>query len=261
MLVIYGIPNSQPVRSVIWLCLIKGLPFELRLTSQDRDAKNPEFLRLINPRGTVPAIEDEGFALWECPAIMIYLCEKHGWNDFWPDEPLHRARVNQYLHFHHRNTRELVVQWSRTLWPRVFEVDNPDGDWLRRNTFTGLRDNARVVERALHIVEGMLAHSGFLAGGSVPTLADLFAYEELGQNQAQYANCTDYTASPNIRRWFLELERLPHHDIAHAIWTLIGDARKVEGGMRTIARANKEAARCIGEAVLQMPRTAQLSGI
>ena len=92
-------------------------------------------------------------------------------------------------------------------------------------------------------------------------MADLFAYEELGQNQAQYANCTDYTASPNIRRWFLELERLPHHDVAHAIWTLIGDARKVEGGMRTIARANKEAARRIGKAVLQMPRTAQLSGI
>ena len=68
-------------------------------------------------------------------------------------------------------------------------------------------------------------------------------YEELGQNQAQYANCTDYTAFPNLRRWFLEMERLPHHDVAHAIWTLIGDARRVEGGMRTIARANKEAAR------------------
>ena len=64
MLVIYGLPNSQPVRSVVWLCLIKNLPFELRLTSQNRDAKSPEFLRSINPRGTVPAIEDDGFIVW-----------------------------------------------------------------------------------------------------------------------------------------------------------------------------------------------------
>ncbi len=249
MLVIYGIPNSQPVRSVIWLCLINNLRFELRLTSQDRDAKKREYLEGINPRGTVPAIDDDGFALWECPAIMIYLCEKHGWRDWWPDDLAHRARVNQYLHFHHRNTRELVVRWSRTLWPAVFGVERPDEAWLRRNTFTGLRDNAHVAEQALRIVDGMLAGSGFLAGGDRVTIADLFAYEELGQNRPKYANCTDYSAYPHIERWFAEMEGLPYHDEAHAVWRLIGDAARVQGGMRTIARANKEAARIISEAV------------
>lgn len=251
MLTIYGIPNSQPVRSVVWLCLIKGLPFELRLTSQNRDAKKPEFLEGVNPRGTVPAIEDDGFALWECPAIMVYLCEKHGWSDYWPDATEHRARVNQYLHFHHRNTRELVVQWSQTLWPRVFDVPNPDQAWLQRNTFTGLHDNAAVVEQALRIVDGMLASTGFIAGGTQATIADLVAYEELGQNQAKYANCSDYRGHPHIEAWLEAMEELPHHEVAHAVWTLIGDANRVEGGMRTVARANKEAARRIAEVVDQ----------
>lgn len=236
----------------MWLCLIKNLPFELHLTSQDRGAKKPEYLKGINPRGTVPAIKDESFVLWECPAIMIYLCEKHGWNDMWPDDPQHRARVNQYLHFHHRNTREVVVQWSRTLWPRVFGVEKPDADWLRRNTFTGLKDNAQVVEQALRIVDGMLAATGFIAGGPHATIADLFAYEELGQNQAKYANCTDFSGHPHIETWLGTMERLPHHEVAHSVWSLIGDANQVEGGMRTIARANKEAARRIGDAVLNM---------
>lgn len=249
MLVVYGIPNSQPVRSVLWLCLLKNLPFELKLIDQSRGAKRAEYLEGVNPRGTVPAVDDDGFALWESPAIMIYLCEKHGWSDFWPDDPAHRARVNQYLHFHHRNTREQVARWSQTLWPTVFGVKNPSKEWLHKNTFTGLTDSAEVAEQALRIVDGMLARTGFLAAGSRPTIADLVAYEELGQNQAKYANCTDYGAYPRIRTWFTEMEHLPHHDEAHAVWGLIGDAAKVEGGMRTIVRANKEAARIIGEVI------------
>lgn len=252
MLKIYGIPNSQPVRAVTWLCLIKNLPFELKLTSQNRDAKRPGYLAGINPRGTVPAIDDDGVVLWESHAIMVYLCEKHGWTDFWPDDLIHRARVNQYLHFHHRNTRELVIRWSRTLWPAVFGIDNPDDEWMRRNTFAGLQNNDEVSEQALEIVDTMLAQSGFIAGGAHPTLADLSAYEELGQNQARYANCTDYGAYPRIRVWFGAMERLPHHDEAHQVWSLIGDAAKVEGGMRTIARANKAAAQTLRDLVSRM---------
>ena len=169
-----------------------------------------------------------------------------------PDDLVHRARVNQYLHFHHRNTRELVARWSQTLWPTVAGVNNPDEEWLQKNTFTGLTDSAEVAERALRIVDSMLARTGFIAAGPHPTIADLFAYEELGQNQAKYANCTDYSAYPQIRTWFIEMERLPHHDEVHEVWRLIGDAAKVDGGMRTIVCANKEAARIIGEAVSRM---------
>lgn len=248
MLKVYGVPNSQPVRAVVWACLMHELPFEFVMTSQNRDAKQPEFLASVNPRGTIPAIDDDGIVLWESHAILIYLCEKHGWSDLWPSDPEGRARVNQYLHFHHRNTRELVVQWSRAIWPAVFEVADPDEGWFRRNTFPGIGNNAQVVENALQIIDGMLAESAFIAGPAV-TLADISAYEELGQNQAKYANCTDYDPYPHIRRWLLDMERLPYHEEAHAVWSLIGDLARLQGGMRTIARANKEAARILEAAV------------
>ena len=248
MLKIYGVPNSQPVRAVVWTCLMHELPFEFVMTSQNRDAKQPEYLASVNPRGTIPAIDDDGTVLWESHAILIYLCEKHGWTDLWPAEPEARARVNQYLHFHHRNTRELVVQWSRAIWPAVFDVADPDEAWFERNTFPGLRNNAQVVENTLQIIDGMLRESAFLAGPTV-TLADVSAYEELGQNQAKYANCTDYGPYPDIRRWLVDMERLPYYQEAHAIWSLIGDLKRFQGGMRTIARANKEAARILEAAV------------
>ena len=69
MLKIYGVPNSQPVRAVVWACLMKELPFEFIMTSQNRDAKRPGYLASVNPRGTIPAIDDEGTVLWESHAI------------------------------------------------------------------------------------------------------------------------------------------------------------------------------------------------
>ena len=253
MLKIYGVPNSQPVRAVVWPCLMKGLPFELVLTSQNKDAKSAEYLNGVNPRGTIPAIDDEGVVLWESHAILIYLCEKHSWRDLWPSALEHRARVNQYLHFHHRNTRELVIQWSRTLWPAVFNKSDPDEGWLRRNTFPGLVNNAEVVARTLEIIDEALAESGYIAGSGGVTLADIVAYEELGQNQASYANCTDFAPHPNIRHWFETMAQLPAHDEAHEIWRRIGDVNEIEGGMPTIVRANKTAARVWREAVERMP--------
>jgi glutathione S-transferase len=247
MLKIYGVPNSQPVRAVVWVCLMKGLPFEFLMTSQNRAAKQPDYLEQVNPRGTIPAIDDEGLILWESHAIMIYLCEKHGWTDLWPDKLEERATVNQYLHFHHRNTREVVIQWSRALWPALFDVKDPDEKWFARNTFPGMRNNSEVVANTLKIVDGMLKNDRFIAGENL-TLADISAYEELGQNQSAYANCTDYTDCPNIRRWFDDMQNQPLHEEAHAIWRLLGDLNTVSGWMSTLAKANKEAARIFQQA-------------
>ena len=251
MLKLYGVPNSQPVRAVAWVCLMKQLPFEFIMTSQNQAAKAPEYLAQVNPRGTIPAIDDDGVVLWESHAILIYLCEKHGWSDLWPHDLLARARVNQYLHFHHRNTREIVVQWSRTLWPAVFGVTQPDPGWIKRNTFPGLENNADVVIQTLQIIDEMLTTTPFIAGAQL-SLADIVAYEELGQNQARYANCTDYTPYPQIQRWLDRMANLPGHRPAHHIWELIGDVNHIQGGMKTIARANKQAAQRFTEAVAEM---------
>ena len=248
MLKIYGVPNSQPVRAVVWTCLMKALPFEFVMTSQNRDAKQAAYLAAVNPRGTIPAVDDDGVVLWESHAILVYLCEKHGWTDLWPSDLARRAQVNQYLHFHHRNTRELVVQWSRAIWPALFGVADPDEKWFERNTFPGLRNNAETVQNTLRIIDGMLGSTPFIAGATA-TLADISAYEELGQNQARYANCTDFGPYPNIRRWFLDMARLPYHEEAHAIWSLVGDLAQLSGGMRRIAAANKQAARILDVAV------------
>ena len=177
-------------------------------------------------------------------------CEKHGWDDLWPSDLVTRARVNQYLHFHHRNTRELVIRWSQTIWPCVYGEQNPDADWIKHNTFPGLPNNAELRLQTLQIIDGMLSRSRFIATDDHATLADISAYEEIGQNQPKFANCDDYGPYPNIRRWLVDMEQLPGFDAVHEVWRLIGDVGRIEGGMRTIVRANKLAAEAIRKAAV-----------
>ena len=113
-LILYGVPFSQPVRAVMWLLLLKKMPFDLVLTNPgskgDNGSRHPDFLAK-NPAGTIPCLEERetGFTLGEAHAIMTYLARTHGWEDVYPSAPKVQARIDAYLHYHHRNLREASV--------------------------------------------------------------------------------------------------------------------------------------------------------
>ena len=74
-----------------------GLPYEVHALSFDRqEQKSPEFLR-INPNGRIPAIVDDGFAVFESGAILLYLAEKTG--QLLPSDPKGRSLAIQWLMF------------------------------------------------------------------------------------------------------------------------------------------------------------------
>ena len=66
--------SGSPYAWRVWLAVEhKGIPYELKLLSFDKgDLATPTF-RALNPRGRVPALEDDGFALYESAAIVEYL--------------------------------------------------------------------------------------------------------------------------------------------------------------------------------------------
>ncbi len=65
-----------------------GIPFSEHLVSLRPDAdKAARFAKL--PGGRVPALEDDGFAVWDSLAIVEYLAERHP--GVWPAEPKARA--------------------------------------------------------------------------------------------------------------------------------------------------------------------------
>ena len=61
----------------------------------------PEFVRK-DPAQLTPLLEEEGLpkgSLWESCAIMQYLCNKHGLDQFYPTDPSERAMVDSAMFY------------------------------------------------------------------------------------------------------------------------------------------------------------------
>ena len=86
----YG--SGSPFSWSVWLVLEhKQLPYELKLMSlRGDDLKTPEYLT-INPRGKVPVLIDDGFALWESSAIVAYLEDQYPNRSLLPQKLQDRA--------------------------------------------------------------------------------------------------------------------------------------------------------------------------
>ncbi len=76
MSLVFHAASGSPYVWRVWLALeYRSVPYELKMLSFDRgDLKTPEF-RALNPRGRVPTIWHDGFALYESAAIVEYIDE------------------------------------------------------------------------------------------------------------------------------------------------------------------------------------------
>jgi glutathione S-transferase len=90
--------SGSPFAWKVWLVLEhKGIVYTpKRLSFDNDDTKSPEFLA-INPRGRVPAIVDDGFALYESNAICEYLEETYPQRPVLPKDAKGRALVRRLV--------------------------------------------------------------------------------------------------------------------------------------------------------------------
>ena len=245
-ILIYGVPFSQPVRAVMWLMLIKKFPFELKLTnpgsSSEGGSRHPDFLEKF-PTGTIPSLEDPdtGFVISESHAIMCYLCNKYNWDDLYPVNPEKRAKVDSYLHLHHRNVREASIG---LVAPKVRKDLNFSEDFLITS-----KSN---IEKAFEAIEsGWLRDSRFLIGDTM-TIADISAYVEIGQLQSMFTNVYNFEPYPNIRKWLKEMQNVDYHDDIHVALYELGDISKEAPPMEIIINANKKAFKVIQEKLINI---------
>ena len=242
-LIVYGVPFSQPVRAVMWLLILKRLPFSMTLINPgsegQRGSRNPNYLAK-NPAGTIPSIEepDTGFVLGEAHAIMCYLSRKHGWSDVYPVDEQLRATVDWYLHFHHRTIREASIALVAPKIRKDLDIPQAIQDSAKAN-FTGALDA---------LEQGWLSNNRFLVGDSV-TLADLAAYVEIGQTQPRFTNVFDFSPYPNIQRWLGDMANIEGHDEVHVVLEELGDISREAPSMDTIKNANKRALRTLKQKI------------
>jgi len=130
-----------------------GIPYEVHVVNlMAGDQKKPEYLK-INPNGRIPAIvdrEEDGFAVFESGAIMIYLAEKAG--RLLPADRRGRSRVIQWLMFQMGGVGPMMGQAN--VFYRYFpEKIQPAIDRYQNES-----------RRLFEVLDGRLAESEWLAG-------------------------------------------------------------------------------------------------
>jgi GSH-dependent disulfide-bond oxidoreductase len=152
MIELYTAPTPNGWKASVTLEEL-GLPYELHaIDLSSGGQKQPEYLA-INPNGRIPAIVDrdeEGFAVFESGAIMIYLAEKAG--RLLPSDRRGRSLVIQWLMFQMGGVGPMMGQanvFSR-YWPEVYQ---PAIDRYQNEG-----------RRLFEVLEGRLKDHEFLAG-------------------------------------------------------------------------------------------------
>lgn len=185
----YSSKSGHSHRARLFLSLL-GVEFDLvEVDLAARQHKSADFLRL-NAFGQVPMLEDDGFAIADSNAILVYLAGKYGRKDWYPDDALGSARVQRWLSI----AAGQLVQGPAS---------------ARLVTLFGAKIDAQTaIDRAhalLAVIETELKQTGWLAADR-PTIADIALYSYVARAPEGNVVLDNY---PRVRAWLERIEALP----------------------------------------------------
>jgi len=201
---LYWFCLSPPARSVYKFASTVNIPLELIVIDLTKGEQNSESYLRVNPNHAVPAIDDNGFILWESHAILRYLADKFKVDDNWyPKDIQQRAKVDQWL------------DWKSALFFNVAKVFLPVV--VKLFIHPDEKVNAENIEKAtghvkaiLKLLNDQLADKKFLVGDSI-SIADIAITDVLQQFSTVdplHYFLDDYE---NVKRWFNAVENsVPH---------------------------------------------------
>ncbi|PWA16972.1 hypothetical protein CCH79_00020084 [Gambusia affinis] len=97
---------SQPCRAVHILLTRTKIPHRVHSVALRKGEHRTSEFSKLNPMQKVPVLVDGGFVLTESDAILKYLATTFDIPEHWyPWQPERRARVDEYMAWHHSNTR------------------------------------------------------------------------------------------------------------------------------------------------------------
>lgn len=196
--------SGSPFAWRVWLALeMKGVPYELKMISfSDREHKTPEY-RALNPRGKVPVIVDDGFALYESVAIVEYLDERFPQAPrLFPGDIRERAVVRRLVQ---EADQYLGMSMDSLLGEVLFK---PREQW----------DEGRIGEARAKFGKEIAKWESIVAGpwlaGAEPSAADFAAYPHLALVLRMDKRKSDLDVAsligPRMQAWMRQVESLPY---------------------------------------------------
>jgi len=156
---IYGDPLSTNTRKVLTTLAELDAPYELvHVDFARKDHKEAVHL-LRQPFGQMPALDDDGFILYEAQAMCRYLDARAG-GPLMPSDPRGRARVDQWMSIESANFSCHVMKF---VYHQLLRIEQDSA---------ALAHAAESLDTALGILAAQLSEQPFIAGETF-TLADI----------------------------------------------------------------------------------------
>jgi glutathione S-transferase len=171
MITVYSIPGSPFGRAVLATCAEKNAPYRLVAVAPPAH-KGPEHMAR-HPFGRVPAIDDDGFKLYETQAITRYIDAAYGTpKALTPRDPKTEARMNQVIgvidwYFFAPNSA-MTLGFNRIVAPKL-------GFPVNEEAVAASLPQAR---HCIEVLAGFLERSPYVAGDAF-SLADIHAGTQL----------------------------------------------------------------------------------
>ena len=187
---LYMSPSSGNAYKVRLLLEMLKVPYEkANLDWNNKEHKGAAYLA-INPRGQVPALEDEGKIFWDSTACLVYVARKHGGERWLPLDPAGMAEVMQWLALAN-NEIHYGLQWARGVKRGIKQGNIEEYQGYGR--------------QGLAVMEGRLKNHEWLALDR-PTIADIACFPYV---QVAPEGGFDLNAYPSVSAWLKRCEALP----------------------------------------------------
>lgn len=196
---IYGHPRSSCTRKVLTTLAEKGQEAEFVLVDiMKGEQKAPAHL-VRHPFGVIPALEDNGFSMYESQAIMRYLDEKLSGTSLQPKDLNERAQMNQFMSI---EVSYLAAPAGRIAMQIIV------------GRMSGKAPDAAIVEaakleaaKAFDVADKALAGQDYLAGSSF-SLADICWMPPV-QHIVQSGLEDLISDRPNVASWWQRVSARP----------------------------------------------------
>ncbi|HXV83955.1 MAG TPA: glutathione S-transferase family protein [Candidatus Binatia bacterium] len=195
MIKLYTFPPSTNSRKVRIALLEKGLEFErINVDLTKREQKNPEYLK-IHPFGQVPALDDEGFVIYDSTVINEYLEDEYPYPSLMPADSEGRARARLLEDFRDTHFNPYCTHI-------MYEMRRPEAERDAQRV-----DNAKTqIAACFGRIENELEGKDYLAGSF--SLADIAFMANLDLLD-RFGIAVDPTNFKNTAAWIARLKARP----------------------------------------------------
>ena len=196
MIKLYTFPPSTNSRKVRIALIEKGLEFErINIDLTKREQKSPEYLK-IHPFGQIPALDDEGFVLYDSTIINEYLEDEYPYPSLMPKDSEGRARARLMEDFRDTHFNPSFVHI-------IHEIRKPEGERDTQRMENAKAEIAKCFDRIEKELEGREYLAGSFSLGDIAFMPNIDLLDRFAISvDSKYTNTTAWIARLKARPSF-----------------------------------------------------------